>query len=165
MKEVRGIKVFSISTIVAGSVVSLTLFSAWLQPGAFTSQRDINLMLASVLVSLLSLAYPAQLLLIRDKYYRHFPVSYSARVFVHIFRVIQLLFTLILTALLTMVAYNISRDMATAGNSYRFRGVQISICMLVLATVVLNLILFFKGWRLLKRVRRNYVDEVMSAFD
>ncbi|MBN9386134.1 MAG: hypothetical protein J0H74_35580 [Chitinophagaceae bacterium] len=164
MKEVRGIRTFSVCTIILGSVVSLVLFSAWLQPGGLASNREINLMLTAVLLSLLTLGYPALLLLIRDRYYRHFPISYRARVFTHIFRVIQLIFIVLLTGLLTVAIYNVSGKF-NAGNSFRLNVIQSGTLLILLVTIVLNLTLFFKGWRLLKQTRKPYIDEVMSTFD
>lgn len=164
MKEVRGIRTFSVFTIILGSVVSLILFTVWLHPGGFTSRETINLTLAVVLLSLLALGYPVQLLLIRDSYYRHFPISYRARVFTHIFRVIQLIFTVLLTGLLTMVIYNVSGKF-NAGNSFPLNVIQSGILLILLVTIVLNLTLFFKGWRFLQQTRKAYIDEVMATFD
>ncbi|HVW59654.1 MAG TPA: hypothetical protein VHC48_06460 [Puia sp.] len=160
----KGIRAFSVSTIILGSVVSLMLFSAWLQPGGLATREEINVMLATVLLSLLTLGYPAQLLLIRDRYYRHFTISYRARVFTHIFRVIQLIFTVLLTGLLTMVIYNVSGKYR-AGNGFHLNVIQSGILLILLVTIVSNLTLFFKGWRFLKQTRKTYIDEVMATFD
>ena len=160
----KGIRAFSVSTIILGSVVSLVLFSAWLQPGGLATREEINGMLATVLLSLLTLGYPAQLLLIRDRYYRHFTISYRARVFTHIFRVIQLIFTVLLTGLLTMVMYNLSGKFK-AGNNFHLTVIQSGIFLILLATTVLNLTLFFKGWRFLQQTRKTYIDGVMATFD
>ena len=35
----------------------------------------------------------------------------------------------------------------------------------ILVTVVMNLTIFFKGWRLLKLVKKTYLEEVMASFD
>ena len=69
MKEVRGIRTFSICTIILGSIVSLALFGAWLQPGGLASRGEINLTLTAVLFSLLTLAidiYPPAYCLAND---------------------------------------------------------------------------------------------------
>jgi len=100
VKRVKGIKTLSIGAIIANGVLSLLLFSAWVLPGAFTPRSEINLLLTMIFANVLGMLYPVQLLLIREKYYRHVPISLRAKFFLHAFRIVQLLFTMALSLLL-----------------------------------------------------------------
>jgi len=48
-------------------------------------------------------------------------------------------------------------------DSYEYK--RWAVMAVILVTVVMNLTIFFKGWRLLKLVKRPYLEEVMASFD
>ena len=167
MKEVRGIKGLSISSILVngglfGVMILSLLAVAGLAP--FKEEGFIILVLLS-LAMMATLAYPLQLLLIRRRYYRDIPISSRTRVFTHLSRIIQLLYTLLLVWAIVVSVYNIYKYKEMSFRSNSALILQVCLSLMVVAAIILNLILFFKGWRLLKQTRKSYIDEVMATFD
>jgi len=168
MKEVRGIKGLSIGAIIANGALLALMINLFLQfsrfPAGMKSFQFITMMIITVLI-IIAITYPAQLLFMRKKYYRYVPVTSAARIFLHITRIIQFLFSLFMAfalaaSLSDLFKYN--RPLIVGNSAFYL---QAGILLLLLIAVVLNLLIFFKGWRLLKLVRSNYIDEVMNAFD
>src|SRR5882757_602131 len=147
MKRITGLKTLSISAIVINSILFIRLLNAWFRFGVDSSVKDIALLLLAVFGFVGSILYPVQLLLMRKKYYRYVPISSGARTFLHIARIIQLLFTIVIAILLIASTYNILRNMHfTRRFSYLY--IQAAMLLLLLTLVLLNLTIFFKGWRL-----------------
>ncbi|HEY4209478.1 MAG TPA: hypothetical protein VGM31_21785 [Puia sp.] len=98
----------------------------------------------------------------RKAYYRHRSMGTIPRIILHICRVIQLLYSLAACCLVTMdIAYE--AGLPPYARSYESK--KMAALAIIVIAVTLNLMIFFKGWRLLKFVRRPYIDQVMSSFD
>jgi hypothetical protein len=169
MKEVKGIKALCITAIVLNGgfgtfVFFMIMFIAPNRPRG----GELAPFLAVMLGILICTLYPAQLLIIRKKYYSHRPVSASARVLVHILRVIQILFTCFITVVLTFGIIEMVESLRRY-NSLAYQQSLLgpgSLLFVMLVGITINAIVFFKGWRLLKIVRHsNYLEEVMASFD
>jgi len=105
-----------------------------------------------------------QLILIKRYYYRHRTIGVGAKVFLHICRIIQLVYSLIGAFLVAASVYNsLRRRYPVYTDSYEYK--RWAVMAVILVTVVMNLTIFFKGWRLLKLVKRPYLEEVMASFD
>jgi hypothetical protein len=170
MKEVRGIKTFSIGGIVlnGGLLVLFFCLVFVLSPISGPKASDIAGMLAIFLGFALCILYPVQLLRIRRNFYLHRLPSSGAKTFLHIYRIIQLIFT-ILMALVTAAGcsevYHSVRYYESRPSDKNLLMIRGGVMVVLLATIVVNFTIFFKGWRLLKMVRKNYVDHVMESFD
>jgi hypothetical protein len=159
MKEAKGIIPLSYGAIACNAALLGILYYNKAFSG---SDFIIGLFFGSgVFIALL---YAVQLILMRRSYYRHRNISTSAKVLLHICRIIQLVYSL-LGALVVVVGVNtlVRRNIRhLVGNfEYKFWAVM----ALVFVTVVLNMTIFFKGWRLLKLVKIPYIDEVIASFD
>jgi hypothetical protein len=110
-----------------------------------------------------AICYAVQLIRIRKAYYRHKAITKRARVILHICRVVQFLYSVAGSCLVGMVIYFSVR---TPQDYYRNDSYKMLAGMITIVVgVTLNLTIFFKGWRLLKLVRKPYIDDVMSSFD
>ena len=109
-------------------------------------------------------AYPTQLLLIRRNYYRNAPIAASTRAWTHICRIIQLLHTIILAWMAIATIRNIyityEEDIFVDRFDYLRAAMTLAMCI----SIPFNLLIFFKGWRLLKFTESDYIDDVMAGF-
>lgn len=160
MTEIKGIKGLSLGAMICNVALLVVLF--YLAPSPGSSATDLITFSLTVFGVVMSILYALQLLLFRRKYFRHRPISSGARVIAHISRIIQVLFTLCLIILLSAALFYSYRNLRY---SIKYHFDQLAIFTLILMIITLNMTVFFKGWRLLKMVRKNYIDEVMASFD
>lgn len=165
MKGVPGIKALSIGAIISnGALLALIgyIFIRVLHT-RLSAEDKIGFILAAIAFTV-ALLYPILLLITQRKYQRYTPVSSVARVFLHITRILQLMYTLLLAFTLVASIYNLFQY-----NAERLRGtfalIQGGIFFLLLISLFFNLMIFLKGWKLLKLIKSNYIDELMSSFD
>lgn len=169
MKAVKGIKALCITAIVVNGGIGAFLFIMimFVIPGRLRG-GDLASFLAVMLGILLCTLYPVQLLIIRNKYYSHRPVSPTERVLVHITRIIQILFTCFVVVVSTFGVIELVESLARNHSLAYQRNLLApeSVLFVTLVGITINAIIFFKGWRLLKLVRyNNYIEEVMASFD
>lgn len=169
MKEVRGIKVPCIAAIVlnGGFAIFLLLMMFVIIPGSPPRGAEFFSFWGVVLGLLISALYPILILLIRRTYYRHRPVTSFVTILLHISRIIQLLFTCFITVVVVFGIFEIISGMRRYRNTTYPRDIFYPglVAGIIVAGIIVNSILFFKGWRLLKIVRTPYIDEVMASFD
>jgi len=160
MKGVKGITSLSYGAI-AGNVV---VFGILCYNINFTRNDDL---IAFVIVGfglIMPILYALQLILIKRSYYRHRTIGVRAKVFLHICRIIQAVYSLIGAFLVAATVYNAFRVRSPVYmDSYLYK--RWAVMAVILVTVVMNFTIFFKGWRLLKLVKRPYLEEVMASFD
>lgn len=161
MKEVPRISFLATGSIIGNSILLLGFIFVFV-----TRFADDGLPLRAITFSImeagyiLSSIYAVQLLVLRRKYYRYSSTGTGVRAFLRIVRIIQLLFTTVLSLVLLSVGYDTFKTLGASPD------IGIIIVMLLLLTVLAcNFILFFKGGRLLKQTSKNYLDEVMASFD
>lgn len=165
MKEVRGIKALSISALFTnGAILAMTL-STWYGYGGKASTNDLVIFVFVIAAFVIYLLYPTQLLFMRKRYYRGIPISSGARTFLHILRSLQAMIIIGLATFFTWAAYTLIVNLRYRFNPNFRYFLPTGILLLVLASVVLNTMIFLKGWRFLKLVRTTYIDEVMATFD
>jgi hypothetical protein len=166
MKRVRGIKALSIGAIIANGVLLALLINLWMQLLRLskTPGTEVAIFLGIISGLVFAIAYPVQLLFMRMRYYQYAPDSSTTRVFLHITRILQLLFNIFLALGLAGALYETFRQKGEVARGSHFYQ-QVGLLFLMLTTFVLNLLIFFKGWRLLKLMRTSYIDHVMNAFD
>ena len=158
MKEVKGLTSLSFGAIAC----NVALLGIIFYNTRFSNKEDIIALLITGFGLIISILYAVQLILMKRFYYRHHTISISAKVFLHICRIIQLLYSLGGAYLLAATVYFSSRGTRLFGSfDYKFMAALGT----VLVTVVMNLTIFFKGCRLLKIVRKPFIDEVMASFD
>ncbi|MBN8854136.1 MAG: hypothetical protein BGO55_07065 [Sphingobacteriales bacterium 50-39] len=158
MKQVKGITSLSFGDIACNA----TLFGILSYNTSYTSPTDTMAMSIAGFGIIISILYAIQLILMKRSYYRHHTISAGAKIPLHICRIIQLLYSIMEAGLLSTGVYFTFRDRNIVHNN-DYKGMLIMAALLV--TVVMNLIIFFKGWRLLKLVKRPYIEEVMASFD
>ena len=166
VKEVRGIKALSIGAIIANGALLALLINLWIQLLRFSHSpgSEVTIFVSIISGLVFAIAYPVQLLFMRKRYYQYAPDSSAARVFLHITRIIQLLFNIFLTFGMAGALYDTFWQKGEIARGRHFYQ-QVGLLFLMGTAIVLNLMIFFKGWRLLKLVRTNYIDHVMNAFD
>ena len=166
MKEVRGIKALSIGAIIANGGLLVLLINLWIQILKLSNPpvSEVAIFLSVIFGLVFAIAYPVELLFMRKRYYQYAPDSSTARVFLHITRIIQLLFNIFLILGLVGALYDMFHQKGEIARG-RYFYQQVGVLFLMGTTIVLNLMIFFKGWRLLKLARTNYIDHVMNAFD
>lgn len=157
MKDIPGIKALCYGAITC----NVALIGVLLYNTSFSNTTDAIMFVITSFGLLVCILYGVQLLLMKRNYYTHRPITSGARRLLHIARIIQLLYTL--GGTLILVGSLLSTYRYWEYDSHRF-GLMTAYA-LILVTIVLNLTIFFKGWRLLKLVRNNYIDEVMATFD
>jgi len=157
MKEVVNIKLLCFGAIAS----NIALLGVLFYNTSFSSNDDIIACVISSFGFIVSILYAVQLLLMKRNYYRHQPITSGARVFFHISRIIQLLYTLAEALLLGLSIFNSYKNLQYD----RYRYQMMAVYALLLVTVVMNLTIFFRGWRLLRQTRTSYIDEVMATFD
>ncbi|HVU57130.1 MAG TPA: hypothetical protein VHD83_18845 [Puia sp.] len=158
MKSVKGITSLAYGAIACNAA----LFGVLSYSTNYSSRTDSFGMAIAGFGIVVSILYAIQLILIKRSYYRHHTISAGARVLLHICRIIQLLYSIMEAALLSTGVYYSFKDRAFV------RGIDhksMLIMAALLTTAVMNMTIFFKGWRLLKIVRKPYIDEVMASFD
>jgi hypothetical protein len=158
MKEVRDLTPLSIGAIASNAAFMVMIGSET----RFSNTGDLQAFLIAGFGLIIAMLYALQLILMKMFYYRHHIISLSARVFLHICRIIQLLYTLMGVCLLAMTVYFSGR---TPGYLRHWEFKFWIMMVTVLVTVVLNLTIFFKGWRLLKIVRTPLIDSILASFD
>jgi hypothetical protein len=158
MKEVKAITPLSFGAIACNAtLICLICYSV-----NFSYRSDVISFLIIGPGLFFSLLYAVQLILMKRSYYRHYAITTSAKVFLHICRIITLLYSLMGIFLLAVTFYNSFRNRAyLSSHDYKF----MASLALVLVTVVMDLTIFFKGWRLLKLVKTPYIEGVIASFD
>ncbi|HEY8967815.1 MAG TPA: hypothetical protein VIM64_01950 [Puia sp.] len=160
MKGVNGITSLSYGAI-ASNVV---LFGVLCYNINFTRNDDLIAFFIVGFGLVIPILYALQLILIKRSYYRHRTIGVGAKVFLHICRIIQLVYSLIGTFLVAATVYNsFRRRYPVYTDSYEYK--RWAVMAAILVTVVMNFTIFFKGWRLLKLVKRPYLEELMASFD
>lgn len=158
MKEVKGINSLSYGAIACNAALIIVIG----YNSNFPDEKDFIAFFVAGFGLIMSILYALQLILMKRSYYRHYAVTVIAKVFLHICRIITLLYALVGACLLAATAYHTSVKSAYLDrHDFKFLG----IVGLVLVTVVMNLTIFFKGWRLLKLIKTPYIEEVMASFD
>lgn len=162
MTQLPRIQSLSIWSIVSNGLFLLILVSQYITRAGneqSAMERAVSFTLGAGFA--FCILYDVLLLVIRRKYYRYTPIKAGLRVVVGIVRIIQLLFSIFLLVAMISVGYDL-----TKASIQEPRWGLVVVMVLVLSMLTLNIILFFKGWRLLKLVRRNnYIDDVMATFD
>ena len=163
MKGPKAIKILSIAALTVYTAL-LVLIGVLLMTYMTVALSPI-LFIITVTFLAAPVIYPIQLLLIRRNYYRNRPATPSIMTWTHIFRVIQLLQTLIF--LWRVIGYINDIYVAFKDGIYlnNFYSLQIGLTLVLCISIPLNLLIFFKGWRLLKVAQGSYVEDVMSTFD
>ncbi|HEY8968599.1 MAG TPA: hypothetical protein VIM64_05890, partial [Puia sp.] len=105
MKEVKGITSLSYGDIACNAV----LFGILCYNTQFSSRMDSIAFSIVGFGIIISVLYAVQLILMKRGYYRHRTISASAKVFLHICRIITLLYSLTGALLLAMTIYNANR--------------------------------------------------------
>jgi hypothetical protein len=158
MKAVKGITSLSYGAIACNAA----LFCILSYNTSYSSRTDTMAMSIAGFGIIISILYAIQLILMKRSYYRHQTISAGAKALLHICRIIQLLYSIMEAGLLSSGVYYSFKDRGFAFN-HDYKSMLIMASLLV--TVVMNLTIFFKGWRLLKLVKRPYIEEVMASFD
>jgi len=160
MKEVKGITSLSYGAIACNAVL-ISVMCINSDP-SHNDYDAIGLLVAGVGV-VISILYAVQLILMNRDYYRQQRISTTTKVLFHIYRIIELLYSIAEACLLAAGIYY-SFVKGEIKTSHEFKAILLLAALLV--TVVMNLTIFFRGWRLLKLVRKNnYIEEVMASFD
>jgi hypothetical protein len=158
MNEIKGLHALSFGAIACNAAV-IGLIGVNTN---FSNKEDLIAFFIAGFGLFMSLLYAVQLILMNRAYFRHHVISISAKIFLHICRIITLLYALFGAFLLAATVYNNSRNPGyLRSHDYKFMASM----ALLLVTVVLNFTIFFKGWRLLKMVKRPYIDKVIASFD
>jgi len=160
MREAKGVSLLSYGAIACNVV----LFGILCYNINFAGKDDLIAFFIVGFGLVMSILYALQLILIKRSYYRHRTIGVGAKVFLHICRIIQLVYSLIGAFLVAASVYNsLRRRYPVYTDSYEYK--RWAVMAVILVTVVMNLTIFFKGWRLLKLVKKTYLEEVMASFD
>lgn len=158
MKEPAGINALSYGAIASNTaLVGLLCYNT-----SFSKREDCIAFCIAAFGLINAISYAAQLIRIRRSYYRHQSISRGARIILHICRTFQFLYSLAAALLVTITVYG------SIGTAVFMRGYEsrvMAAMAMIVVSIMLNLTIFFKGWRLLKLVRKPYIDDVMSSFD
>jgi len=158
MKAVKSITSLSYVAIACNAALLSVLFYTT----NFSEKHDLIALSLAGFGLIISILYAVQLILMERSYYRHDVITVSAKVFLHICRIINLLYSLLGTFSLIMTFYSSAKF---PGYIRLWENKFWALLGLVLVTVVMDFTIFFRGWRLLKLVKRPYIEEVMASFD
>jgi hypothetical protein len=165
MKEVPGIKALSIGAIIANVALFILMFViSYRVLHRWPSSDNAILLLIGAGLFTIVLLYPILLLRVQRRYQTYMPVTSVARRFSHIFRIVQLIYNILLAFVLFSSIFNLYRYAGPPQRTY-IAFIQFGFLVLLLICVFLNLMIFVKGRALLKLVKKNYIDEVMATFD